>query len=293
MSSLAQQEVESLSQNVKMGLHMKMKRGELIGFNGCYGYDYHRDTKTITVNQEEAEVVRMIYDLYLQGYGTSTIARRLEELGIKNKKGIVSWHTHGVMGMIRNEKYKGDLLLGKTFTTDPISKRRLANMGEENQYYIEDHHEAIVSKEIWEAADRIRNTRNKNIVRATTGNRERYTRQYSFSSMCECGYCGHKLARRTRHSNSRHEKPVWHCMNATKNGIKNCPHCKAIDETILENSFLEMFKLLAGNFDDVLDIVLDSVSESANASEDLKKTEQLRKDISSIQARKYKLENQE
>lgn len=289
MSSLAQQEVESLSQNVKMGLHMKMKRGELIGFNGCYGYDYHRDTKTITINHEEAEVVRMIYDLYLQGYGTSTIAKRLEELGIKNKKGIVSWHTHGVMGIIRNEKYKGDLLLGKTFTTDPISKRRLANMGEENQYYIEDHHEAIVSKEVWEAADRIRNTRNKNIVRATTGNRERYTRQYSFSSMCECGYCGHKLARRTRHSNSRHEKPVWHCMNATKNGIKNCPHCKAIDETILENSFLEMFKLLAGNFDDVLDIVLDSVSESANTSEDLKKTEQLRKDISSIQSRKSRM----
>ena len=148
MSSLAQQEVESLSQNVKMGLQMKMKRGELISFNGCYGYDYHTEDKSITVNEEEAEIVRMIYDMYLEGYGTTTIAKRLMELGIKNKKGEVSWHTHGVMGMIKNEKYKGDILLGKTFTTDPISKRRLANMGEENQYYLRDHHEQIVSSEI-------------------------------------------------------------------------------------------------------------------------------------------------
>lgn len=122
------QEVESLSQNVKMGLKMKMKRGELIGFNGCLGYDYHPEDKTLTINEEEAEGVRFIYDMYLQGYGTTTIANRLVELGKKNKKGEVSWHTYGVMGIIKNEKYKGDILLGKTFTTDPISKRRLANM---------------------------------------------------------------------------------------------------------------------------------------------------------------------
>ena len=250
MSSLAQQEVESLSQNVKMGLKMKMKRGELIGFNGCLGYDYHPEDKTLTVNEEEAEVVRFIYDMYLQGYGTTTIANRLVELGKKNKKGEVSWHTHGVMGIIKNEKYKGDILLGKTFTTDPISKRRLANMGEEEQYYIRDHHEAIVSREVWDEAERIRLKRAKDKVVETTGNRERYTRQYAFSSMCECAYCGHKLTRRTRHSNSTYEKPVWQCMNATKHGIKNCPNCKAIDEVILEGAFVEAFGLLAGNFED-------------------------------------------
>ena len=238
MSSLAQQEVESLSQNVKMGLQMKMKRGELIGFNGCYGYDYHTEDKSITVNEEEAEIVRMIYDMYLEGYGTTTIAKRLMELGIKNKKGEVSWHTHGVMGMIKNEKYKGDILLGKTFTTDPISKRRLANMGEENQYYLRDHHEPIVSRKIWDKAEEIRMKRSRNKVVETTGNRERYTCQYSFSSMCECAYCGHKLTRRTRHSRSDYEKPVWQCMNATKNGIANCPNCKAVDEAILEGAFL-------------------------------------------------------
>ena len=94
---------------------MKMKRGELVGFNGCFGYDYHQDTKTISVNETEAETVRLIYDMYLQGIGSGTIAKRLVELGIKNKRGTVEWHDHGVMGMIKNEKYKGDVLFGKTF----------------------------------------------------------------------------------------------------------------------------------------------------------------------------------
>ena len=289
MSSLAQQEVESLSQNVKMGLKMKMKRGELIGFNGCLGYDYHPEDKTLTVNEEEAEIVRFIYDMYLQGYGTTTIANRLTEMGKKNKKGEVSWHTHGVMGIIKNEKYKGDILLGKTFTTDPISKRRLANMGEEEQYYIRDHHEAIVSREIWDEAERIRLKRATNKVVETTGNRERYTRQYAFSSMCECAFCGHKLTRRTRHSSSIYEKPVWQCMNATKNGIKNCPHCKAIDEAILEGAFLEAFGLLAGNFEDVLDVVMDAVESSLTNDEDIRKRQQLDKDISVINSKKSRM----
>lgn len=289
MSSLAQQEVESLSQNVKIGLQMKMKRGEMVGFNGCFGYDYDPETKTISVNEDEAQTVRMIYDMYLQGYGTTTIAKRLIELGIKNKKGEVSWHTHGVMGIIKNEKYKGDILLGKTFTTDPISKRRLANFGEENQYYIRDHHEPIVSREVWDEAERIRKKRAKNKVVETTGNRERYTRQYAFSSMCECAYCGHKLTRRTRHSSSIYEKSVWQCMNATKNGIANCPNCKAIDEAILEGAFLEAFKLLAGNFDDVLDVVLSYVEESANNDDNIRRKQQIDKDISALESKKSRM----
>ena len=289
MSSLAQQEVESLSQNVKIGLQMKMKRGEMVGFNGCFGYDYNPETKTLSVNEDEAQTVRMIYDMYLQGYGTTTIAKRLIELGIKNKKGEVSWNTHGVMGIIKNEKYKGDILLGKTFTTDPISKRRLANFGEENQYYIRDHHEPIVSREVWDEAERIRKKRAKNKVVETTGNRERYTRQYAFSSMCECAYCGHKLTRRTRHSSSIYEKPVWQCMNATKNGIANCPNCKAIDEAILEGAFLDAFKLLAGNFDDVLDVVLSYVEDSANNDDNIRRKQQIDKDISALESKKSRM----
>ena len=123
-----------------------------MGFNGCLGYDYHPEDKSITVNEAEAETVRLIYDLYIEGYGANTIAHKLTEMGKVNKKGIVKWTDSGIRGILKNEKYKGDLLMGKTYTVDPISKRRLDNKGEENKYYTKDHHKAIVSEEIWNAA---------------------------------------------------------------------------------------------------------------------------------------------
>lgn len=162
LSSVAQQEVENISANVKKGLKMKMQRGELVGFQGCLGYDYHSDTKTITVNEEEAEIVRYIFNRYIEGAGVSVISRELENLGYKTKYGSSTWAQSTVIGIIKNEKYKGDLLLGKTFTVDPISKRRLENFGEEDKFYIHDHHEQIISEEVFEKAQEILARRNIN-----------------------------------------------------------------------------------------------------------------------------------
>ena len=275
LSSLSQQEIESLSSNVKMGLKMKMKRGEILGFNGCLGYDYHPEDKSITVNPDEAETVRTIYDLYLQGYGSTTIARMLTEMGRKNKKGIISWGASGIRGVLKNEKYKGDLLMGKSFTVDPIGKRRIANMGKEEKYYTKDHHEPIVSREVWDKVQQIRHERNKGRVMKDNGMRERSTRQYTFSSKCECGFCGHKLSRRSRHQSTIVTNPVWQCMNATKNGIASCPNCKSIDERVLEGAFLDVFHQLAENFDDVLESVLATVETVIRDDADLKRVKQI------------------
>ncbi|WP_331679249.1 recombinase family protein [[Ruminococcus] torques] len=155
LSSVAEQEVENISSNVKKGLKMKMQRGELVGFQGCLGYDYHKDTKSISVNEKEAEIVRYIFNRYIEGAGCTVIANELENLGYKTKYGSSRWVQSTVIGIIKNEKYKGDLLLGKTFTVDPISKRRLENFGEEDKFYIRDHHEAIISEEIFEEAQKI------------------------------------------------------------------------------------------------------------------------------------------
>lgn len=136
MSTLAQNEVESLSQNVKMGIRMKQKRGEMMGFNGCLGSDYHPEDKSITVNEEEAETVRLIFELYLQGYGTYTIARQLTEMGRINKKGGTTWTDSGILGIIKNEKYKGDLLMKKTFTVEPYKLTFVMIGGITKNYYI-------------------------------------------------------------------------------------------------------------------------------------------------------------
>lgn len=289
MGTLAQNEVESTSKNVKLGIKMKMKRGELMGFNGCLGYDYHPEDKTITVNEAEAETVRLIFELYLQGYGTYTIAKRLEALGKVNKKGVVKWTDSGVRGIIKNEKYKGDLLLQKTITTDPISKRRIENFGEEEQYYVHDHHEPIVSREVWEQAKEIRLSRNHPSDMKADGKREKYTKKYAFSSMCECGFYGTKLTRRTLHSGSKYETPVWYCRNAANKGKHNCPNSKSMRESILENAFLEAYKLLAGSFDDVIDSVIDTIEGISTNNEDIGRLKKEQKDLDNLEQRRKRL----
>ena len=289
LGTLAQNEVESLSANVKMGIKMKMKRGEMMGFNGCLGYDYHKEDKSITVNHEEAETVRLIFDLYLQEYGAYTIARRLKEMGRLNKKGVVSWTDSGVRGIIRNEKYKGDLLLEKSFTVDPISKRRIENFGEEEQYYIKDHHEAIVSPEIWDMAQEIRTKRSHNHPKQCGDKREKYTRKYALSSMCECGFCGTKLTRRMLHSSSKYATPSWYCRTAANKGKENCPHSKTVHEQIIQNAFLEMYRLLAQNFEDVLESVIGTVRSVAEDDSGRDRLQKAEKSLYNYENRRKKL----
>ena len=270
MSSLAQQEVESLSANVKMGHAMRMSRGELIGFSGCLGYDYQPDTKSLSLNPEEAETVRLIYDLYLKGYGGSSIAQTLTAMGKKNKKGAVFWTGKSVICVIKNEKYKGDLLLGKTFRVDPIGKRMLFNNGEEKKYYFPDHHEPIVSKEVWEKAQEIRLSRSRNRPCNVTENRERIERMYAFSGKCICGFCGSNLTRRTRQQTSIEYKPVWQCREAVTRGIDKCPDCKSIDESVLKSAFQDSLWQLFVHFDDVFDELLSAIEEVIRDDKDNK-----------------------
>lgn len=289
LSTLAQNEVESLSANVKMGIKMKMKRGEMMGFNGCLGYDYHSEDKTITVNEEEAQTVRWIFEQYIMGYGSYTIVNQLVQLGKKNKKGKVKWTDSGIIGIISNEKYKGDLLLGKTFTVDPISKRRLDNMGEEDQFYIKNHHEPIISAEMWNKAQEIRKKRYKENVLTIGGTREKFTRKYALSSLCECGFCGTKLTRRAHNQDTHSTKPVWKCRTATNKGKDLCPHSKALDEVIIENAFLEVYRLLSVNFDDVLDSVLATVEDALANEEDIVRLKKIEKSLSAWESKRKKL----
>ena len=140
LSSVAQQESETISSHVKLGLKMKMQRGELIGFHGCYGYNYDKKTKTITVNEDEKKIIQYIFGRYVQGAGTTMIAKELTEENIPTRRGNSVWCETVVRKIIKNEIYKGDLLQGKTFTVDPITHRRLEKKGEEQKYLIKNNH---------------------------------------------------------------------------------------------------------------------------------------------------------
>ena len=163
LSSVYQQEVENTSPHVRKGLRMKMERGEIVGFCGCLGYDYHKDTKSLTVNKQEAITVKYIFRRYLEGAGTTMIARELQNLGYTTKNGRTNWNTGSVLHIIGNEKYIGDLVNGKSYTVDPITKRRLLNNGESTKYIAHDHHPAIISKETFQKAQEIRLARGKQL----------------------------------------------------------------------------------------------------------------------------------
>jgi DNA invertase Pin-like site-specific DNA recombinase len=288
LSSVAQQEVENTSAYVKKGLKMKMKRGELVGFQGCLGYDYDVETKSLSINEEGAEVVRYIFDRYVAGAGSTMIARELNEQGTMTIKGN-PWTSSSVMGIINNEKYKGDILLGKTFTVDPISKRRLENLGEEDRFYIKDHHEPIVSEETFARAQEIRERRNGGRKSATPGKREKYSRQYSFSCMLECGFCGANLSRRSWHSNSRYNKTIWQCVKSTKQGKRYCPDSKGIPEQVIEEAFIESYKMLCADNKDVLEEFITRVEKTLSEDSVRDNLMKYRKSENNLQAKRKML----
>ena len=110
LSSVAQQESETISSHVKLGFKMKRERGELIGFNSCYGYTYDSENNTLNINEDEAEIIKMIYSNYLKGFGCTTIAQMITDMNIISPMGKPKWHESTVRGILRNEKYCGDVL---------------------------------------------------------------------------------------------------------------------------------------------------------------------------------------
>ena len=289
LSSVAQQEVENISENVKKGLKMKMKRGELVGFQGCIGYDYDIDNKSISVNHKEAEIVRYIFDRYVAGAGATIISKELIEQGHNTIRGN-PWSHSSVIRIIKNEKYVGDLLMGKSYTVDPISKRRLANNGEEDKYYIRDHHEPIIDRDTFDKAHKLLSKRS--YVRKPKGSnvtREKYSRKYAFSSMLECGFCGNHLSRRSWHSDSKYRKVIWQCMTNSKKGKKHCEHSKGIPEEIIELAFLESYAMISGKDRDLVESFVKRVQTTLGLENISKEIKKLQRRNDEIMTKKRKL----
>ena len=149
MASLAQQESQSLSQNIKLGLQYRYQQGQVqVNHTRFLGYTKDADGHLI-IDPEQAEIVRRIYREYLEGKSMDKIAKGLEADGILTGAGKRKWWTSTINKILRNEKYIGDALLQKTFTIDFLSKKRIKNNGTMPQYYVEGDHDAIISKEVF------------------------------------------------------------------------------------------------------------------------------------------------
>lgn len=289
LSSANQNEVTNTSNHVTRGLKMKMSRRELVGFQGCLGYDYDPRTKSISINEQEAKVVRYIYERYMAGVGTTVLARELKQHHYKTKAGSEDWCDSTILGIIKNEKYKGDLVQGKTFTLDPIFKKRLPNQGESEKYYVSNHHPAIVSDEVWKKANEILQSRSYVRKLTTQGSQiTRLSKEYTFSSMLHCGFCHHVLCRRKWKSGPNYEVIIWQCMSYSKHGKNACPYAKGISEACIEGAFVDAYNHVIGDTKELVDGFIElskKAIETNDHRKEQKENEEKRKANKEAQSR--------
>ena len=214
MSSLAQEESRSISENVTWGQRRSFESGKVhLAYGRFLGYDRGEDGKP-AVNREQALVVELIYRLFLDGKTACGICRELESRGIATPGGGSKWQAGTVESILKNEKYKGDALLQKSFTTDFLEKTKKVNTGEVPQYYVEESHEAIISPDIW-AQVQTELARRKALGRAYSGK----------STLCAklvCEDCGAFYGRKIWHSTDAYKKDIWQCNGKFKNKEKHC-----------------------------------------------------------------------
>ena len=265
MASLAQQESESLSKNVKMGLKFRYQRGKIsINHNWFLGYTKDEEGNLIIV-PEQAEVVKRIYREYLDGSSMDQIKAGLERDGVKNGAGRKKWGTTNIKQILTNEKYVGDAMLQKTVTIDTLNKTRVANDGREVQYYIEDHHEAIVSRAVFSRVQ-------EEIKRRADMKKQKrtYSGKYGLSNVCRCGNCGAALYRVHWYLGGR--KVMWRCRNRMDNGADACD-LKSIDNKSIENAVVQAVNQMLREKSSVIDTVKKNILKAVgNAGNNLTAT---------------------
>ena len=243
LSSLAQDESRSISENATWGIRKKFQRGEIrVNTTKFVGYDKGENGNLI-INEEQAKIVRRIFQDFLQGETPESIARSLKEEGVPGWNGKANWYPTTIQRMLQNEKYMGDALLQKTYTVDFLTKKRSENQGQVNQYYIEGNHEAIINKEDWDLVqlevERRNQYRQDNHINFYIIQCE----QNPFICKVFCKECGGLFGRKNW-TTSRGKRPVWQCNNRYKvKGIQGCTN-RHIDEETLQLAFLRAIEIL-------------------------------------------------
>lgn len=249
MSSLAESESVSISENSKWGVRHRFENGTFkIGY-APYGYSVKDGV--FSIRKEEAEWVRYIFSETLRGKGSAAIARDLNEKQVPTRRNG-TWTASTIRGILRNEKYTGDCLFQKTYSD--FRFKRHANRGERDQFYMEGHHEAIISREDFDAVALLieQHAKEKNIKKAD----KKYQNKYPFTGKIVCGNCGSPFKRKVNYTgNLRY--PSWVCREHIDHK-ENCT-LKAIREEDIERAFMTVMNKLAFGRKEVLQTLLDGL----------------------------------
>ena len=257
MSSMAQEESRSISENVTWGHRKRFADGKVsLPYKQFLGYEKGPDNIPQVV-PEEAETVRYIFHLFMTGKTSYSIAKQLTDEGIPTPRGRKTWSSSTIESMLSNEKYKGAALLQKSFTVDFLQKKMKKNEGEVPQYYVEHSHEAIISPEEWQAVQ------NELARRKVLG--KRYSGASILATRLICADCGAFFGAKVWHSNDQYRRVVLQCNDKFKHE-KHCTTPK-LNEDDVKRRFLEVFNSMILNKDDILDDCRFIQSRLADCSE--------------------------
>lgn len=207
----AQSSPHGLRENIKLGLQYRYQQGKVqVNHNRFLGYTKD-DNGHLIIDPEQAEIVKRIYREYLEGSSMDKIAAGLMADGILTGAGKEKWHTSTINKILRNEKYMGDALLQKTYTTDFLTKKRIKNNGIVPQYYVEDDHEAIIPKELFMQVQ-AELVRRRVVHTSPSGKKRTFSCNHCFAQMVFCGDCG-ELYRRVHWNNHGCKSIVWRCIS--------------------------------------------------------------------------------
>lgn len=243
-SSAAQEESVSISSNMRLGCRMRMRKGTYI--NPSVPCGYRLVNRELMIREDEAKVVRRIFASYLAGKGIDKIAAELSEEKIPKKDGATKWHYDGVSYILTNERYIGDTLLQKKFTTDTLPFKLIRNKGQKDRYYIHNSHEAIISRSDFEQVKLLLEKRN------CIHYQQKTPQQYPLSRKIQCGECGHTFKRKVCNG-----KTYWVCHNHNK-GKERCS-IKQIEEPEFYKAFVRMYNKLKLNCRYILTPHLDQL----------------------------------
>lgn len=256
MSSLAQEESRSISDNVTWGKRKRCADGKVtLPYKHFLGYCKGADGLPEIV-PEEAEIIREIYRMFLEGKAPSYIARSLTACGISSPGGKERWRPETVKSILSNEKYKGDALLQKTFCTDFLTKKFKVNEGEVPQYYVENSHPAIITPEMFDAVQ-IELKRRKN-------SGHRHCTPHCFSGRIYCDECGGLYGSKVWNSNTRYKTTVWQC-NKKYDGHAACATPSLRTETI-EEAFVRALNQIIENKNEIIQMCVTVLTERSDTS---------------------------
>ena len=305
LSSQAQEESRNISENTRWGITRKFESGKVkVNFSRFMGYTKDKNGNLIIV-PEEAKIVQRIFREYLDGSSLGQIARSLEKDCILTKTGKNHWNVSTIQRMLSQEKYMGDALLQKTYTTDFLTKHKVKNDGFLRQYYIENDHEPIISKEIFMAVQtekKRRATLNKSAVAKKANNdntevKSKYSSKYVLSDIMLCADCGHKY-RRQVWSKYGEKSAVWRCEDRLKLGKKSsCIHSPTLKEYDLHKAIMKAINEVIENKENFISTfrtnmleVIDNYNAEITNSEIDKQIETLEKEMLSFTKRNTKFE---